>query len=74
MTKRPSTLRGRIPRPTRLGEMLRLYRTVNSRTLREVAVQIGLSHGTLWRIETGQEMEATALLRLWQWLFTEESR
>lgn len=68
MAKRPGTLRGRIPRPTRLGEMLRIYRTVNQQSLRDLAPQIGTSSATLMRIETGQAMDATTMLRLWTWL------
>jgi transcriptional regulator with XRE-family HTH domain len=62
-------LRARIPQQTRLGEMLRLYRTVNRETLREVAPQIGISTPTLMRIETGQPgLDAETLLKLWAWL------
>jgi transcriptional regulator with XRE-family HTH domain len=53
---------------TRLGAMLRLYRTVRGKTLRQVAPQIGIGHATLLRIETGKAMDADTLLKLWAWL------
>jgi len=71
MKKRPSTLRGRITRQNRLGMMLRLYRTVQQRSLREVAPEIGISSATLLRIETGQAFDAETLLKLWRFLLAE---
>ena len=68
--RRASTLRGRIQRQTRLGEMFRLYRTVGGFTLRDVAPQIGISHATLMRIETGQAFDAETLLKLWTWMLS----
>lgn len=68
MSHRPSTLRGRIRRHTRLGEMLRLYRTVGNRSLRDLAPQIGIGHATLMRIETGEAFDAATLLKLWTWM------
>lgn len=70
--KRASTLRGRIKRQTRLGEMLRLYRTVRGYSLREAANTIDIGHATLMRIETGQEFDAGTLLKLWIWMRQEE--
>lgn len=57
---------------TRLGAMLRLYRTVGGQTLREVAPQIGIGHATLMRIEQGKAMDVDTLLRLWAWLLAKE--
>lgn len=51
--------------------MLRLYRTVNGKSLRDLAPEIGTSSATLMRIETGQAMDATTMLRLWTWLLSE---
>ncbi len=68
--KRPGSLRGRIPRQTHLGAMLRLYRTVQNRTMRELAPELGLSHATLMRIEAGQSFDAETLLKIWAWLRT----
>ena len=70
---RPSTLRGRIRRQTRFGEMFRLYRTVRNLSLRELAPQIGIGHATLMRIETGQTFDADTLLKLWTWMLGAES-
>jgi cytoskeletal protein RodZ len=60
-------------RKTRLGEMLRLYRTVRADSLRTVAPQIGISSATLMRIETGQAFDADTLLKLWTWLLREDA-
>lgn len=70
--KRPSSLRARIKRQTRLGEMLRLYRTVRSLSLRDIAPQIGIGPATLMRIEIGQAFDADTLLKLWTWLLMED--
>jgi transcriptional regulator with XRE-family HTH domain len=72
MNERGSTLAARI-RPSRLGEMLRLYRTMHQRTLREVAKECGISHATLMRIEHGQAFDAQTLLALWRWLLEEHA-
>ena len=66
--ERPSGLRGRIPKQTRLGGMLRLDRMVNQRSIRDVAKEIGIGHATLLRIEIGQGMDAATLLKVWTWL------
>ena len=55
-------------RPTNLGEMLRLYRTVRNVTLRQMAPAIGTSPATLMRIEHGEAFDAATMLKLWTWL------
>lgn len=67
MGKRAGTLRGRI-RPSRFGEMLRLYRTTRGLSLRDVAKSSGISSATLMRIEHGQAYDVPTFFRLWQWL------
>lgn len=57
-------------KPTRLGNMLRLWRTVNNWTLRDVAPGIGIGHATLMRIEAGEAFDAATMLKLWTWLLT----
>lgn len=69
---RPTHLVGRIRHTTRLGEMLRLARTVRGLTLREVAPVIGIGHATLMRIEMGQAFDAATALKLWVYLLGEE--
>lgn len=70
-TKRPSRLAGRI-RPTRLGEMLRLYRTVRGLSLRDVGHTTGISAPTLMRIEYGQSFDVETLFKLWRWFLEAE--
>ena len=60
-------------RPTRLGAMLRLYRMVHGRTLRDVAPEIGIGHATLMRIEAGEAFDVDTLLKLWTWLLADEA-
>ena len=55
-------------RSSRLGEAMRLYRTVNGRTIRDVSKEIGVGIATLWRIEIGQAIDAATLIKLLAWL------
>lgn len=66
---RHATLKSRI-QPNHLGEMVRLFRTVNQITLRDMAVSIGISHPTLMRIEHGQSFDADTLIKIWTWLIS----
>jgi transcriptional regulator with XRE-family HTH domain len=54
--------------PTRLGKMLRLYRTVENRSLRDVALEIGIGYATLGRIEHGETFDVATLQKLGAWL------
>lgn len=56
------------PTPTKLGEMLRIYRMLQKQSLREFAPQIGVSSATLMRIEAGHAFDAQTLLVIWRWL------
>ncbi len=67
MTKLATTLSGRI-RPSRLGAMLHLYRTVHHLTLRDLEQPTGISKATLMRIEHGQAFDMDTFLKLWNWL------
>lgn len=58
------------PVPTNLGTMLRLYRTVRGRGLRDMATEVGIGHATLMRIEQGRAFDAETLLKIWSWLMT----
>lgn len=69
--RRGSKLNDRLT-PNRLGAMLRLYRTVHGRHLREVAQEIGTSPATLMRIEHGEAFDVTTWLKLEHWLLAKE--
>lgn len=71
MSKRGTSLKARIA-PNHLGEMLRLYRTVHQRSLRDITEEIGISAATCMRIEHGQAFDAETLLKLWQWLLAKK--
>jgi len=55
------------PAPHHLGQILRLYRTVHQRSLRDLAPEMGLSSATLLRIENGRALDVETLLKLWTW-------
>lgn len=52
----------------RLGEVIRLWRKMSDIGIREAAQQIGVSHGTLSRIERGEAMEGDTLAKVLTWL------
>ncbi|HLL74794.1 MAG TPA: helix-turn-helix transcriptional regulator [Pyrinomonadaceae bacterium] len=52
----------------RLGDVLRKWRRASDRDLRAVAAEIGISHGTLSRIERGQKVDSDTMLKLLVWL------
>jgi transcriptional regulator with XRE-family HTH domain len=49
--------------------VLRQWRKMTDRGVREVAAEIGISHGTLSRIERGEPMDGVTLAKILQWLF-----
>lgn len=65
-------MRQAMRQSTRLGEMLRLYRTVRGFSLRDIAPEIGIGHATLMRIEAGQSFDVPTLLKLWAWLLSDD--
>lgn len=52
----------------RLGEVIRLWRKMSDLGVREVAADIGVSHGTLSRIERGEAMDGNTLAKVLVWL------
>lgn len=55
----------------KLGEVIRRWRRNSDVGLREAAREIGISHGTLSRIERGEEMDAKTLVKILAWLFSD---
>lgn len=55
----------------KLGEVIRRWRRNSDVGLREAAREIGVSHGTLSRIERGEDMDAKTLVKVLSWLFSE---
>lgn len=49
--------------------MIRCWRRIEDVGIREAAQQIGVSHGTLSRIERGERMDAVTMMKLLRWLF-----
>ena len=56
------------PKPTRLGAMIRLHRTVTDASLRDSATSIGISAATMMRIEHGYTMDTATFMKLLHWL------
>jgi transcriptional regulator with XRE-family HTH domain len=52
----------------KLGEVIRLWRKMSDLGVREVAADIGVSHGTLSRIERGEAMDGNTLAKVLVWL------
>lgn len=55
----------------RLGKIIRRWRQIEDLGIREVAKEIGVTHGTLSRIERGENMDGRTLAKIFLWL-TEE--
>lgn len=58
----------------RLGELIRLWRKMKDKGIREIAQDIGISHGTLSRIERGEPMEGETLAKVLKWLLDKPKR
>lgn len=58
----------------RLGEVIRLWRKMSDLGIREVAQEIGISHGTLSRVERGEPMEGSTLAKVLVWLTTDRKQ
>lgn len=56
----------------RLGKVIRYWRKMSDIGIREAAQQIGISHGTLSRIERGEAMEGDTLAKVLGWLMARE--
>lgn len=51
-----------------LGIVLRKWRTMEERQMRDVAKEIGVSASTLCRLEAGKDTDAQTLMRILNWL------
>jgi transcriptional regulator with XRE-family HTH domain len=58
----------------KLGEVIRRWRKMSDIGIREAAREIGVSHGTLSRIERGEAMEGTTLAKVLGWLMSVEGK
>jgi transcriptional regulator with XRE-family HTH domain len=54
----------------KLGDVLRKWRRASDLGIREAAAQIGISHGTLSRIERGENMDGAILAKVIIWLLS----
>lgn len=58
----------------RLAQMLFLQRSVDRRTLRDVAKEIGIGHATLLRIEQGKAFDVETWMKVQRWLLAEREQ
>lgn len=58
--------------PNPLARMVRLYRIGESKSLRELAIEIGLAPATVHRIEQGRAMDLETWLAVQAWLLGRE--
>jgi transcriptional regulator with XRE-family HTH domain len=56
-----------------IGKVLRDWRRIEDIGVREAGKQIGLSHGTVSRIERGEQIDAATMMKLLNWLFKSEN-
>ena len=54
-----------------LSVIVRKWRLINELTVRELADDIGFSAATLTRIEQGHAMDASTLMKVFNWLCKE---
>lgn len=54
----------------KLGEVIRRWRKMSDIGVREAAKQIGVSHGTLSRVERGLPMDGPTLAKILRWLMS----
>jgi len=54
----------------KLGEVLKKWRRMSDIGIREASKQMGISHGTLSRIERGEAMDGATLIKILTWLFS----
>lgn len=52
----------------KLGKLVADWRTMNRYGTREVAKEIGISHATLSRIESGKPCDSGSMLKLITWM------
>ena len=52
-----------------IGDVLRKWRRAEDIGVREAAKQMGITHGTLSRVERGFPMDGETLIKILQWLF-----
>lgn len=58
----------------RIGDLIKTYRWKYDIGLREMSKQIGISHGTLSRIERGENMDGEVLAKIICWLLGQEEK
>ena len=56
----------------RLGEVIRKWRLMSEKGVRETAKEIGVNASTLVRIEAGEGMDAKTLATVLRWLMEEK--
>lgn len=55
----------------KLGEILKIYRMIQSIKLKDFAKEIGITHSTLSRLENGRTINGESLSKVLIWLLKE---
>lgn len=53
----------------KIGEVINNWRRIQGIGVREAGIEIGISHGTVSRIERGEQIDAATMMKLMRWLF-----
>jgi len=53
----------------RIGPLLKSWRQKHDVGVRELGREIGISHGTVSRIERGEQIDAATMMKLLNWMF-----
>lgn len=58
----------------RIGDVINNWRRIQGIGVREAGEEIGISHGTVSRIERGEQIDAATMMKLIRWLFETTAR
>jgi len=57
----------------KIGELLSCYRLITKRTIRDISGETGISIATISRIENRKPVDKDTLLKIINWLFSDET-
>lgn len=53
----------------KVGELIRAWRTLERKQMKDAAMEIGIPLSTLWRLEHGKAVDQATVIKLMNWLF-----
>ncbi len=57
----------------KISDLLKCWRTMREKTVRQISKEIGISHATYSRIENGGEIDKETLMKLFNWVFSSKT-